>query len=432
MNLKKEKARQTEIGKLPESWTISTLDDLFDLKQGQSLSSKKQTGKYLKYFLRTSNVLWGYLDLSNIDQMDILPKNRVNLLLKKEDLLVCEGEDIGRTAIWDNEIKECYFQNHIHRLRAKNKNIFPLFYMYWMDAGIRVLKVYGTFGNRTTIPNLSGKRLLQFSVPLPPLEEQKKIAIVLSQIQENINIKNQLIETTKELKKSVMKHLFTYGVKGEKTKQTEIGQIPKSWNVKNLSELCDYSTGRTPPRNKPIYWNGKDFPWATISDMEQDKALLTTKEKVSHRAMTDCFSNKFVKKGTLLMSFKLTIGRTCFTGCDLVHNEAIISIYPTKNINQLFLSFYLPTVNYNQYQDRQIKGNTLNKSKINKIKIPQPPLTEQKEIAGILKKIDERIKNYEEQKASLQDLFKSMLHKLMTAQIRLHNINIDVNLLKEN
>ena len=209
---KNEQTKQTEIGQIPKSWNILNLGKLFDLKQGQSLSSKKQTGKYLKYFLRTSNVLWSCLDLSKLDQMDILPKNREYLLLKKDDLLICEGGDIGRTAIWNDELKECYFQNHIHRLRVKasfQDDVFPLFYMYWMDVGIRIFKVYGTFGNRTTIPNLSGKHLLQFSVPLPSLEEQKKIAGILQKIDERIKNYEEQKASLQDLFKSMLHKLMT-------------------------------------------------------------------------------------------------------------------------------------------------------------------------------------------------------------------------------
>ena len=184
--------------------------------------------------------------------MDIPEKERKALSLKKEDLLVCEGGDIGRTAIWNEELEECYYQNHIHRLRAKEKNVFPLFYMYWMDVAIRKLNIYGTFGNRTTIPNLPGKRLLKFKIPHPPLPEQEKIAGILSQIQEAIEVQDKLIETAKKLKQSAMKQLFTYGVKGKKTKQTEIGEIPVDWNVDSVNNIYIFS-------KKPKNLNFNDF-----------------------------------------------------------------------------------------------------------------------------------------------------------------------------
>ena len=197
------------IQKIPAHWNIKEIEDLFELKQGKSLSAKNQTGLYKKPFLRTSNVFWGYLNMKKVDEMDILKREREPLMLKKGDLLVCEGGDIGRTAIWNEELKECYYQNHIHRLRAKGKNVFPVFYMYWMDVAVRQLNIYGTFGNRTTIPNLPGKRLLKFKIPLPPLEEQKKIAMVLQKIDQKAENHKKKKKTLEELFKTMLQKLMT-------------------------------------------------------------------------------------------------------------------------------------------------------------------------------------------------------------------------------
>ncbi len=181
-----EGIKQTEIGEIPEGWEVVTVEELFEMKQGKSLSSRKQTGKHLKPFLRTSNVLWGKIDLSKVDEMDVLPDEREKLLLRQDDLLVCEGGDIGRTAIWQSEIAECYFQNHIHRLRAKTDDIISIFYMYWLQLAIGLRNTYGTFGNRTTIPNLSGKTLSLFQLPKPKKSEQNNIDTKLSTIDRKI------------------------------------------------------------------------------------------------------------------------------------------------------------------------------------------------------------------------------------------------------
>ena len=218
--------KQTELGPLPQNWKLMKIENLFNLKQGKSLSSKNQTGLYLKPFLRTSNVFWGYLDLTKVDEMDIPDKDRKTLQLKKDDLLVCEGGDIGRTAIWNEELKECYHQNHIHRLRVKNTNIFPLFYMYWMNFSIKQANVYGTFGNRTTIPNLSGKRLLQFLIPVPPLEEQKKIAGILQKIDKKIE--------THQNKKTALNALFKTMLNKLMTAQIRTHHL--NFNASNLLE----------------------------------------------------------------------------------------------------------------------------------------------------------------------------------------------------
>ena len=126
--------RETEIGLLPDDWELVKLGEVFDIKQGKAMSPKRRKGISPHPFLRTLNVLWGQLDLTTIDQMDFTEKEISKLRLKSGDLLVCEGGEIGRTAMWRGEIEKCLYQNHIHRLRKLAEDVWPEFYMYWMQA----------------------------------------------------------------------------------------------------------------------------------------------------------------------------------------------------------------------------------------------------------------------------------------------------------
>jgi type I restriction enzyme S subunit len=168
--------KSTEIGKLPEGWKTATIGELFDIQQGKALSPRARISESPRPFLRTANVFWGRVNTNSVDRMDFSDDEAKFYALKPGDLLICEGGDIGRTAIWNGEIEPCYYQNHIHRLRSKTQNTIPLFYMYWMDAAINLLGLYVGQGNRTTIPNLSKGRLSSFVVPVPPLNEQRRIA----------------------------------------------------------------------------------------------------------------------------------------------------------------------------------------------------------------------------------------------------------------
>ena len=193
-------------------------------------------------------------------------------------------------------------------------------------------------------------------------------------------------------------------------------QIPKEWQIVPFGSICNYSAGRTPPRNNSDYWSDSVIPWITISDMKQGQKVAMTKEKISKDAFEKFFSGRFVPSGSLLMSFKLTIGRTCFTAIDAVHNEAIISIQPKedKEIDLLYLSYFLPSVDFNQYQDRAIKGFTLNKAKIDRIKIPLPSLSEQKRIAKTLSIIQEAIETQDKIIGNLRELKKVVMEKVFT------------------
>ena len=103
----RENYTPTEIGFLPHEWHLSKIGDLFDIQQGASMSPKRREGKSPYPFLRTMNVLWGDINLSTLDQMDFTDAEVEKLELRPGDLLVCEGGDIGRTAIWNGSVSPC-------------------------------------------------------------------------------------------------------------------------------------------------------------------------------------------------------------------------------------------------------------------------------------------------------------------------------------
>jgi type I restriction enzyme, S subunit len=147
--------------------------------------------------------------------------------------------------MWQGEVEGCSYQNHVHRLRTSRPNVKPAFYMYWMQAALRLLSLYGGAGNKTTIPNLSKTRLGSFSVPLLPLPEQRAIAHVLRTVQEAKEATEKVLEATRELKRSLMNYLFTYGPvpvdEAERVplRETEIGPVPEHWEINSCDDLCE-------------------------------------------------------------------------------------------------------------------------------------------------------------------------------------------------
>ncbi|HFD38424.1 MAG TPA: restriction endonuclease subunit S, partial [Anaerolineae bacterium] len=131
MNVLQSEMTETELGSLPGDWDVLPLGEVYEIQQGKAVSKKHRRGKKPSPFLRTSNVYWGRLEMSQLDEMDFTDKERDKLRLRKGDLLVCEGGEIGRTAIWNGELEDCYYQNHIFRVRSVTENVVPLFHMYW-------------------------------------------------------------------------------------------------------------------------------------------------------------------------------------------------------------------------------------------------------------------------------------------------------------
>src|SRR3989304_5774630 len=118
-----------------------------------------------------------------------------------------------------------------------------MFYMYWMQAAMLLLRLYGGEGNKTTIPNLSKARLSTFQVPIPPLPEQRAIAHVLSKIQAAAEAQAAIAGRARELKRALMARLFTEGLRGEPLKETEIGPMPEGWEVIELGQIAEIVYG---------------------------------------------------------------------------------------------------------------------------------------------------------------------------------------------
>jgi len=180
----------------PPGWRWVRLGEVFEVQQGASMSPQRRLGRNPKPFLRTRNILWGTVDTLLVDEMDFTDEEAEKLSLQPGDLLVCEGGDVGRTAIWEGQLPTALFQNHIHRLRAKDAPIEPRFIMYWMQAAYQVFLAYQGEESRTAIPNLSGRRLKAFLAPLPPLEEQRRIVTHLEAVQEKVNALKEIQATT--------------------------------------------------------------------------------------------------------------------------------------------------------------------------------------------------------------------------------------------
>jgi type I restriction enzyme S subunit len=197
-------------------------------------------------------------------------------------------------------------------------------------------------------------------------------------------------------------------------KETEIGLIPEDWEVVRFGDIVNFKIGRTPPRKNKDYWTNGKYYWVSISDMK-NPYINNTFEMVSEKAHKEIFKEKLTPAGTLLMSFKLTIGKTAILNVDAYHNEAIISIYPKENkVLKEFLFYYLPAVDYSNLQDKVVKGNTLNTSKLNKIPISLPPLEEQRAIADILSTVQNVIEKTEKVINATKQLKKSMMKHLFT------------------
>jgi type I restriction enzyme S subunit len=162
--------------------------------------------------------------------------------------------------------------------------------------------------------------------------------------------------------------------------------VPVSWSWVRLANIIDFSAGRTPSRNDTTFWNNGDHAWVSIADMAGGQILTTTKETVSDKARERVFGSEPELPGTIIMSFKLTIGKIARLGIPAFHNEAIISIRPHLTDLDAYLFKVLPQFARQGDTKGAIKGATLNRESISNILVPLPPLAEQHRIVA---KVDE-------------------------------------------
>jgi type I restriction enzyme, S subunit len=161
-----------------------------------------------------------------------------------------------------------------------------------------------------------------------------------------------------------------------------------SWEMVRLEDICAINMGKTPSRDEPKYWNGNNS-WVAIADLKGDVLISKTKEGITDIALKES-GIKPVSKGTLLYSFKLSIGKVAITDKILYTNEAIVSL-PIKNTNQVdvkYLYYAIQQVDLTGIGDKAVKGVTLNKEKLKTLQIPLPPLATQQRIAHILDTAD--------------------------------------------
>ena len=253
------------------------------------------------------------------------------------------------------------------------------------------------------LPIILRKSILQEAIQgklVPQIAEEGTAQELLEQIRQE---KLQLVKEGK-LKKSALTDSVIY--KGDDNKYYEqVGNeniditeeipfdLPDNWAWVRFGQYVRMSIGKTPPRGEAKYWTNGKYPWVSISDMADYGTVTTTKESVSEYAKS--LFGEISPVGTLIMSFKLTVGRTSLLNTSAYHNEAIISIYPFVDKNcqaRNYLFHILPIISNLGDSKEAIKGKTLNSKSLNNLLLPLPPLNEQGRIVAMIELLFDKLK----------------------------------------
>ena len=191
-----------------KDWPIYTFSEITSSRLGKMLDAKKQTGKRRYPYLANTNVKWFRFELENLNQMDFDEAERVEFELKDGDLLVCEGGEIGRCAVWHNELQPCFFQKALHRVRCDREIILPDYLAWWFRYQCEHNGFSTIAGAKATISHLPGVKLKQLKVATPPLNLQNQFADFVQQVDKSKVAVQKALDETQKLFDSLMQQYF--------------------------------------------------------------------------------------------------------------------------------------------------------------------------------------------------------------------------------
>jgi type I restriction enzyme S subunit len=289
-------------------------------------------------------------------------------------------------------------------VRPNQKQLTPLYVYYFLLSDLLNTEING-LQHGASYPAITDKEVLNQTIPLPPLPEQQKIAAVLFKIQKSIEIQEFIIEKTRELKKSTLHHVFTHGLLGEKLKETEIGPIPASWSVQRFGDFA-------------ILHRGYDLP---IQDRTSGAVPI-----VGSNGVVGYHDQSKVKGPGVVTGRSGSIGISSYVADDYWPLNTGLYVEDFHGNDPLYVHYFFQSFDFGQYA-AGVSVPTLNRNLVHAVLISVPPIGEQMEIAHILKTIDQKIDLHTAKKSTRQDLFKTMLNKLMTGEIRVKDLDIDVS-----
>ena len=300
---------------------------------------------------------------------------------------------------------------------------FLYFALLYSKPTLEAMATGSTFAsvNRNTLNNLD--------IPFFDRLQQAAIGRFLWSLVSQIEQEDQALNTTQALKRAAMRILFTCGLWGESQKETGSGSVPASWTVVSLGALGKIGNGSTPKKATSDYWANGTYPWLTSAKV-YDREIVQADQFVTMRALSECHLPR-VQPGAVLIAITgqgKTLGHCAVLRIESTINQHLAYVaLDQSRVVSVFVRGYLET----QYDYlRQVGaggGSTkgaLTCSFLRGLPIPVPPMDEQQEIVAVLDAIDRKIDLHHRKRTALDDLFKALLHKLMTGEIRVADLDL--------
>ena len=388
---------------LPEGWKETTLGKCVKIYSGYApqIVDPKDDGTY------------PYVKVDDLNNCDKYQKNSKQYFFDEKYCIPLMSVIFPKrgAAIMNNKVRIA--ATHIG-LDTNMMAVYPISSVCHTEFIYYFIKYSGLYriADISSIPQINNKHILPYKINLPPLSEQKKIAAILSTWDKAISTADAMLENSRQQKKALMQQLLT----GKR----RLPGFSGYWKKYTFQDIFNIEIGATPSRNKVSYWdltNSRKNPWATISDLK-GKYIDKTKEYITNAGIEN--SNvSLAASGTILMSFKLTIGKVSIANIPMYFNEAICALFTKEYFIITSYAYHmLLAYDFLQYTDHAVKGRLLNKSKLNCLDTKIPPLDEQRAIAAVLDAADREIALLEQKAARLREEKKALMQQLLTGKRR--------------
>lgn len=277
---------------------------------------------------------------------------------------------------------------------------------------------FARYASGVSVPTLNRNLVHPIEVRIPSLPEQRSIGYCLDAVSHAKSATNRVIVATRELKRSLMRHLFTYGAspvncaEDVELQETEIGQVPKNWRIVRLDEIAETRSGGTPSRAKAQYFDGS-IPWVKSGELG-DGIVSATEESITAQALRES-SAKLFPSGTLLIAmYGATAGKVGVLSMDAATNQAVCAIFPGDAALSSYLFYALMFGRVRLLGERHGGAQpNISQRLLRSFRVPLPPKAEQEEIARILQRVDRKLKVEAMRRDALALVFNALLPDLL-------------------
>ena len=398
----------TEIGFLPNDWNVSHLEEIaVSIDYGTSVKCDHDNDGVP--VLRIPNVVGGKIDLTDLRNGNLKPNEIDAIRLQVGDLLFVRTNGVlqnaGRCSLFRGELEPCYFASYLIRVSVDASRALPAFVNEYARtelgrsflSGQAIRTADGKF-------NINSGTLKRMSLPLPPLSEQRRIAGVLGLLQRAVEQQERLLALVAELKQTLLHHLFTHGLRGEPQKTTDLGPIPQSWEVVQFEDFALLQRGFDLPRSEFI-----DGPYPVIG--------ATT---------TIGFHHKWNVKGpgvTVVRSGS-SAGKPQFVKIDFWAHNVVLFVKDFHGHNPKFVYYKIQHLDLTKYREG-VAVPTLNRNSFRAVPVAVPLREEQDEFVQVLDAVEEKEHIHRRKHSALTSLFRTLQHQLMTAQLRVSDLDVE-------